>query len=182
MGAFAPHAQAGIIPPDYTEARSVSEPTITSLIVDKFFYFCIVQLCRLTFFSLECFRRSLTRRKEIMMMNLKKELQAVKKEMQAVSKKMEKIIAATGQLEKSKTAKAKPAKKRVVKKPVSKKPAAASAIDSVFAIIKRSKKGVDTATLMEKTGFNEKKIFNNVYKLKKRGMIKSKQKGLYISV
>ena len=30
-----------------------------------------------------------------------------------------------------------------------------------------------------KSGFNEKKIFNNVYKLKRQGKIRSERKGIY---
>lgn len=37
----------------------------------------------------------------------------------------------------------------------------------------RSKKGVDAATLMKKTEFDQKKINNIIYKLKKQGKIKS---------
>jgi predicted Rossmann fold nucleotide-binding protein DprA/Smf involved in DNA uptake len=101
------------------------------------------------------------------------------------------MIEAIRKLEKPKVkaAKAKPvkkvaAKKTPVKKVVVKKPAAKkttkTAIDSVFGFIKRYKKGVNTATLMKKTGFSEKQIQNNVYKLKKQGKIKSVGRGLYL--
>jgi len=51
-----------------------------------------------------------------------------------------------------------------------------------LGIIKRSKNGVDTGTLMQKTGYNKKKIYNIVYKLKKLNRIKSGKKGLYLPV
>jgi hypothetical protein len=51
-------------------------------------------------------------------------------------------------------------------------------IDTVLTIIKKSKKGLNTATLMKKTGFSKKKIHNNVYKLKKQGKIKSVSRGV----
>jgi predicted Rossmann fold nucleotide-binding protein DprA/Smf involved in DNA uptake len=82
-------------------------------------------------------------------------------------------------------AKAKPARKapakpkKVVKKAV-KKPA--TAVDTVLGIINRSKKGVDTATLVKKTGYDNKKVANLVYKLKKQGKIKSEEKGVYLKV
>ena len=41
--------------------------------------------------------------------------------------------------------------------------------------------GVDTAELKKKTGFNDKKIHNIVYKLKKQKRIKSLRKGIYVS-
>jgi predicted Rossmann fold nucleotide-binding protein DprA/Smf involved in DNA uptake len=80
-------------------------------------------------------------------------------------------------------AKAKPARKAPAKpkKPVPKKKPATAA-ETVLAIINRSKKGVDTATLMKKTGYNQKKLANLVYKLRKQGKIKSVGKGVYLKV
>ena len=71
-------------------------------------------------------------------------------------------------------------KKTPVKKAAVKKAAPATAVDTVLAIIKRSKKGVGTAALMEKTGYNQKKIANLVFKLRKQGKIKSVGKGTYV--
>ena len=78
---------------------------------------------------------------------------------------------------KKKSAK-KAAKKAPAKKTVAKKPATAA--DTVLGIINRSKKGVDTATLVKKTGYDKKKVANLVYKLKKQGKIKSVEKGVYL--
>jgi uncharacterized membrane protein len=58
----------------------------------------------------------------------------------------------------------------------------ATAIETVWTIISRSKKGVDTATIREKTGYNQKKVSNMIYKLKKQGKIKSIQKGVYVKL
>ena len=55
----------------------------------------------------------------------------------------------------------------------------ATAADSVLAIVNRSKKGVNSATLAEKTGFDSKKIANIVFKLRKQGKIKSVGRGIY---
>jgi len=116
-----------------------------------------------------------------MKMNLKKELQAVSKELNTLSKKIEKMIVAVDKLEKSKAAPAKPAKKGAVKKPASEKSAGkVTAADTALGVIKRSKKGVDTAALMEKTGYNQKKVANIVFKLRKQGKIKSESKGVYV--
>ena len=131
------------------------------------------------------------------MKNLKKNLQAVHKELRALDKKVDKIVVAVGKLEKpkvvkkpkAKAVKRKPVKKTVakkvaVKKRAVKKPAAKkttkTAIDTILAMIRRSKKGVNTAALMKKTGFNERQIHNNVYKLKKQGKVKSVGKGVYL--
>jgi len=109
-----------------------------------------------------------------MAMNLKKDLQTVNQTLNALTKKIEKMIVTVGKLEKP-AAKAKPAKKTA-----SKKPAAKTAPATVLEIIKRSKKGVDLETLKKKTGFNNKKISNNVYRLKKQGKIKASEKGVYV--
>ncbi len=109
------------------------------------------------------------------MKNLKKDLRDVNKALNVLSKKIEKMIAATGKPEKQKAAKPKPAQKAVQKK--TKKE---SAPDIVLGIIKRSKKGVGIAALKKKTGFNDKKISNAVYRLKKQGKIKAEDKGIYV--
>jgi len=49
-------------------------------------------------------------------------------------------------------------------------------------VINRSKKGVDTATLMKKTGFNQKKIANILHRTFKAGKIKRADKGIYVGV
>lgn len=126
------------------------------------------------------------------MINLKKNLQAVNRELKALAKKVDQIVVAVGKLEKAKVTKKpkakvvkrKPVKKTVAKKVAVKKPAAKkptkTVIDTVLAIINRSKKGINTAALMKKTGFSEKQIHNNVYKLKKQGKVKSIGKGVYL--
>ncbi len=126
------------------------------------------------------------------MKNLKKKLQTINRELKALAKKVDKIVVAVGKLEKPKVAKKpkakvvkrKPVRKTVAKKVAVKKPAAKkttkTAIDTVLTIIRRSKKGVNTATLMKKTGFSEKQIHNNVYKLKKQGKVKSVGRGVYL--
>ena len=78
---------------------------------------------------------------------------------------------------KAKAARKAPAKP---KKPVQKKEKPATAAETVLGIINKSKKGVDTATLIKKTGFEPKKIHNIVYKLKKQCKIKSVEKGVYL--
>ena len=130
---------------------------------------------------------------------MKKDLQAIKKELKALSKKVEIIDAAMQKLEKPKPVKkatkaklvkkavakktppkAKPAKKVTVKKPAAKKVVKVTARGTVFAVIKESKNGVNIATLMKKTGFNRVKVANNVRVLKKKGMITSPKKGVYV--
>jgi len=57
-----------------------------------------------------------------------------------------------------------------------------TATDQVLDIINRSKKGVDTATLMEKTGYDQKKIRYILQRTYKQGKIKRKHRGIYIGV
>jgi putative endonuclease len=124
---------------------------------------------------------------------LKKDLQAVNKELKALSKKTESLLKAVDKIEKpiaakkpkaqavkAKAVKKTPAKKAAVKKAAQMKAAPATAVDTVLAIIRRSKKGVGTAALMEKTGYNQKKISNLVFKLRKQGKIKTVVKGIYL--
>ena len=125
---------------------------------------------------------------------LLKDLRAANKDLKALSKKVDKLIVKTEKLEKPKTkaikvkpakkivTKAKPVKKFVTKKATAKKPAKLKAADTVFGIIKRYRKGVDVATLIKRTGFIRRKIYDNVKILKKQGKIKSEQKGVYLKV
>jgi len=130
----------------------------------------------------------LTNEENKMTKKLKKDLQAVNKELNALVKKTESLLKAVDKLEKSKAAKkpkAKPTKgkavkKTHVKKATPKRAKPATAADTVLAIINRYKKGVGTAALMEKTGYNQKKIANLVFKLRKQGKIKSVAKGVYL--
>jgi len=49
-----------------------------------------------------------------------------------------------------------------------------------MALIMRSKKGIDMATLRKNTGFEDKKIRNITYRLRKQGKIKSGGRALYV--
>jgi len=114
------------------------------------------------------------------MKELKKELNAVTKELKNLTKKTDKMLKRLDRLEKAKTpAKAK-VKVKVAKKRVAKKVKRVSATDTVFAIIKRSRKGVDTAIIKKKTGFNDKKVWNTVNMLKRKGKVKSRRMGVYV--
>jgi len=131
----------------------------------------------------------LTKEENKMTKKLKKGLQAVNKELNALVKKTESLLKAVDKLEKPKAAKkpkAKPAKAKAPKKAPAKKVAVKKAAapvttaDAVLAIINRSKKGVNSETLVKKTGYNQKKISNLIYKLRKQGKIKSPEKGIYV--
>jgi len=119
-------------------------------------------------------------------MTIKKELTALKKDITAIGNKLDNLIMAVEKSEtkptkasKPKAVKAKPAKK-APKAPAKKKTVQVTATDQVLKIINRSKKGVDTATLMKKTGFNQKKVTNILQRTFKAGKIKRVDKGIYV--
>ncbi len=130
------------------------------------------------------------------MKKLKKDLEAILKTLNGLIQKVQKLQEQIGEDKKpTKKPKAKAVKKKAVKKVPIKKVAAkkaahkkavpkkatqATAADTVLAIINRYKKGVNNAALMEKTGYNQKKIANLVFKLRKQGKIKSVAKGVYV--
>jgi hypothetical protein len=120
------------------------------------------------------------------MKQLKRDLKAVSKSLNQLRRKTEQMAKRLDKLEKTRPAK-KSKTKRVVKakaskKRVAKKAAKATAIGTIWDIITKSKKGVDTATLKKKTGFETKRIWNVINSLKAQGKVKSAKKGVYVRV
>ena len=121
-------------------------------------------------------------------MTIKKELTALKKDITTIGKKLDNLLMAVEKSEtkptkasKAKAVKAKPVKK-APKAPATKKAVKVTATDQVLKIINKSKKGVNTATLMKKTGFNQKKVTNILQRTFKAGKIKRADKGIYVGV
>ena len=119
------------------------------------------------------------------------QLKTLSKSLDSLSKKVEKIIQDVDKVKapkkaapaKKTAAKKTAAKKTVVKKAAAKKAAPAQQVtmlDSVFDIIKRTKKGVSVAQLKEKTQLNPRQLSNALYKLTKKGKIQTKSRGLYV--
>jgi putative endonuclease len=106
----------------------------------------------------------------------KKDLQALNKDVKALERKMEKLIKDFDTGKKAKTIRRLPAEKA----PAKKRPAKLTATDKVLRIIKGSKKGVDSPTLVKKTGFNDKKIQNILFRNYKLGRIKRVDRGKYV--
>jgi glutamate mutase epsilon subunit len=136
-------------------------------------------------------------------MTMKTELTAMKKDLTAISKKLDNLMkaveksgkATATKAPKAKAVKATPAKmapkakavkatpaKKAPKTPAKKKAVQITATDQVLNIINRSKKGVNTSALMEKTGFNQKKVRNILNRTFKQGKIKRVDKGIYVGV
>jgi len=121
---------------------------------------------------------------------LKKDLQAVKRDIKALEKKMEKLLNAYGKPQKPKTAK-KAKRKTVkvktkravaVKKATPRKKAAkrTTSTEQILKIIKRSRKGVNVPALKAKTGFEDKKVRNIIFRASKEGKIKKVGRGIYV--
>jgi hypothetical protein len=69
-----------------------------------------------------------------------------------------------------------------VKNRASRRKTALSAIDIVYDVIKRSRKGLAFADIQAKTAFGDKKIRNIIFRLNKNGKIKRKSRGIYTAV
>jgi predicted transcriptional regulator of viral defense system len=55
-----------------------------------------------------------------------------------------------------------------------------TATEQVLKIIERSRKGVDVPRLKAKTGFDDKKVRNIVFRASKEGKIKKVSRGIYV--
>ena len=114
-------------------------------------------------------------------MTIQKDLKAISKELTKLVKQTEKLAAELGKAEKPSSKSIKPKNKsKAVTKKAPAKAAKKTDTDKLLAIINRSKKGVDTATLMKKTGFDQKKVRNMLNRTYKQGKITRVGKGIYI--
>ncbi len=130
---------------------------------------------------------------------IEKGIKAIQKEVKTIKDKLEKFIKDLTKIGRSKPAKKAASKQTSVKKatagkksaPAKKKPApkktvakkatakAGTDFASVVEIIGNSESGIDAKALMEKTGFDAKKISNIVFKARNKGLIKAISKGVY---
>jgi predicted Rossmann fold nucleotide-binding protein DprA/Smf involved in DNA uptake len=114
-----------------------------------------------------------------MFMNkLQSELKAISKSLATLSQKVEKLS--------QQATKAQPASKAAAasKAPATKTKAAAAGgktvLDTVYDVIKRTKKGVTVAQLKQKTNLGARQLSNALYKLSKKGQVYTKSRGLYV--
>lgn len=120
-------------------------------------------------------------------MTIAQDLKALNKDIQSLGKTLDRLLKAVEKDTKSKAKPTKkiaaqkaPAKKAPAKTAPAKKAAPPTATDEILKIIRRSKKGVDAPTLIKKTGFNQKKVRNILFRTYKQGKIKRMEKGIYI--
>lgn len=112
------------------------------------------------------------------MKKLESELKAVSRSLAALSKKVEKL---TQQAAKAKPApKAAPASKAAAKKTKTAAAGGKTVLDTVYDVIKRTKKGVAVAQLKLKTDLDARQLSNALYKLSKKGQVYAKSRGLYV--
>ena len=76
--------------------------------------------------------------------------------------------------------KAKAGRKRLAEKAPKEKAGKVTATDAVLNTILKSGKGLTTAQIKKKTGFDEKKIWNIINRGKRLGKIKSERQGVYV--
>jgi predicted Rossmann fold nucleotide-binding protein DprA/Smf involved in DNA uptake len=117
-------------------------------------------------------------RKGIMMKQLKKDVQAVVRDFKRLTQMTDKIVKQLEKIDKAQALKKPKTKAR--KKVVGKKAKKTNPSDTVLAIIKRRKKGIDVATLEKRTGFKKNNLRAIIFRLRKKGEIKSEGKGLYV--
>ena len=55
-----------------------------------------------------------------------------------------------------------------------------TATDKVLGIVRRSKKGVNVSTIKTRTGFEDKKVRNIIFRTTKEGKIKKVGRGIYV--
>ena len=111
------------------------------------------------------------------MKKLQSELKAISKSLAALTQKVEKLA--------QQATETPPAKKAApAKAPAAKAKAAAAGgktvLDSVYDVIKRTKKGVTVAQLKQKTNLDARQLSNALYKLSKKGQVYAKSRGLYV--
>jgi len=111
------------------------------------------------------------------MKHIRNDLRALSKSLDQLKRKIEQITKKVDKLDKVQATRArvKPVKKVSTGKKVKR-----TAIDSVMAVINRSRKGVTTAQIKAKTGFDDRKIWDTINRAKRQGMVKSAGKGIYI--
>jgi len=130
------------------------------------------------------------------MKKIQDQLQTIAKALNSISQQLEQITGQVDQLNSTKAAvpEVAPVKKAVAKK-TGRKPAArakvaaaakkdegkgSTVLDTVFEVIKKSRKGVSIAKLRDKTGLEARQLSNALYKLSKRGKIEAVSRGLYV--
>jgi len=121
------------------------------------------------------------------MKKMKDQLKSISKSLTSLSTQVDRLTKQVDKLQPAKKAapkkKAAPRRKTAAAKKPAKRAAAgksSTVLDSVFTIIKRSRKGVNIADLKAKTNLDSRQLSNALYKLSKKGMVQAKSRGVYV--
>ncbi len=113
--------------------------------------------------------------------NLKSVLSFMSNTLKILSKETENLAKKVEKLERVRTTEE--AKKKARKRKIDKRKVKSLMMtEAVLKIIRRHKKGVNISKLKEKTGIDNRKIYNIIYNLKKQGKVKSGGIGIYIKM
>lgn len=112
------------------------------------------------------------------MKKLQNQLKTVSKSLAALSKQVDKLSQQVGKAQTSK--KAGPARKAAAKKKSTAATGGKTVLDTVYDVIRRSKKGVTVSQLKYKTNLDARQLSNALYKLSKKGQVYAKSRGLYV--
>ncbi len=112
------------------------------------------------------------------MKKIQTELNAVSKSLAALTKKVEKLAQQAAAAQPAK--KSAPAPKASVKRAKAAAAGGKTVLDTVYDVIKRSKKGVSVTQLKQKTDLDSRQLSNALYKLSKKGQVYAKSRGLYV--
>ena len=107
-------------------------------------------------------------------MKIKKELVKISKDLEKMSRRIQKL---TSSLAKGKNR----APKTTLPKSAAPNKGKKSGTQIVLGMIKKSQKGIDAGTLIKKTGFEDKKIRNILFKALTDGKIERVGRGVYKS-
>jgi hypothetical protein len=103
----------------------------------------------------------------------------IQKELTKISKDLKKMSRQIQELTSSITKEKGKAQKASMPKPVAPNKSKKSGIQTVLDMIKKSKTGIDVGTLIKKTGFEDKKIRNIIFKAWKEEKIERVGRGVY---
>ena len=112
------------------------------------------------------------------MKKLQNQLKTVSKSLAVLSKQVEKLSQQVGKSQA--TAKVAPARKATAKKKSAAGTGGKTVLDTVYDVIRRSKKGVTVSQLKDKTSLDARQLSNALYKLSKKGQVYAKSRGLYV--
>jgi hypothetical protein len=105
-------------------------------------------------------------------MKIQKELTKISKDLEKMSRQIQKL---TSSIAKEKGT----AQRASMPKPVAPNKGKKSGTQTVLDMIKKSKTGIDAGTLIKKTGFEDKKIRNIIFKAWKEEKIERVGRGVY---